>query len=1082
MPLRSRADSSGDLAQAPRTRDPEPIPTGRPSPRRQVDVTAVLVSHDGDRWLPEVLAGLAAQTVRPRRVVAVDTGSTDRSPALLAAATGTTIDRVVALDRRTGYGAAVEAGLAVESDADGGPSALLWLLHDDSAPEPGALAALVGHAADSPSAGLLGPKVVDWADPRWLVEVGLTTDRDGHRETGLDRREWDQGQHDGVRDVLAVGTAGALVRRDVWDDLGGLDPQLPVFRDDLDLGWRVNAAGHRVVVVPQARVRHVRAVGTGRRSLDVVSGRRAGVDRRHALYVLLAHAPLWALPLLLLRLLVTTLLRVVGLVLTRRPRAALTEAAAAGGVLLRPGLLVGARRRRARSRHVPRSELRPLFARRRTRVRARLGALATTLVGDHDTPGPADGSGALGDVGPDTSDAFDHGGVGERAGRGVLARLLLRPGVLMVVALTALTAYAVRDLLPGAGVLAGGRLLPAPDGARDLWEQYAASWQPVSVGSDVPAPPSIGVLAVLSTLLLGKAWLAIDLLLLGSVPLAGLTAYAAAGALTRSRVLRVWAGSTWALLPVATGAVAAGRLDTAVVQIALPLLLLSAGRVLSRDPARFGWRHGWALGLGLAVAASFAPLLWALVGALVLAGALLGLVTASPGGRAAAGRRALGAVVAVAVPVALLLPWSLRLLRDPELALHGPGRLLTDPGLDLVTGPAWNLLLLSPGGAGLPAVGVTAGLLLAALGGLVRTRRRPVAQLAWVAVVVALAGAVGLGGLSPDVPATGRPAALWPGTPVQVLAGALLVAALVGGDGVRAALARRSFGLRQVTAALVAAAALAVPLLCAATWVRDGASGPLERGGAIALPAFVAAELADDRDVRVLALRANGPSGVSYALTTGRGERLGSTETPVDRAQQDRLDEVVADLLTPSGSGATAALATRAVRYVALPQDAAGDLVGVLDGQVGLVRRSGGDVLLWELTGAQGRLVVLPPATADRAGSGDRAPDAELLRTDPPVVVTDRVPPGPAGRLLVLSAADDPGWRATLDGQALSRTTAWGWATGFVLPPGGGALQVERTDQDERRTALLAQLGGLLLVLLFAAPAVGRAPVDRTST
>ena len=42
--------------------------------------------------------------------------------------------------------------------------------------------------------------------------------------TGVEFREVDQGQHDGRSDVLAVGTAGMLVRREVWDRLGGPDP------------------------------------------------------------------------------------------------------------------------------------------------------------------------------------------------------------------------------------------------------------------------------------------------------------------------------------------------------------------------------------------------------------------------------------------------------------------------------------------------------------------------------------------------------------------------------------------------------------------------------------------------------------------------------------------------------------------------------------------------------------------------------------------------------------------------------------------------------------------------------------------
>ncbi len=49
-------------------------------------VTALLVSHDGERWLPVVLDAFAAQTVAPDRVVAVDTGSTDRTPELVLTA------------------------------------------------------------------------------------------------------------------------------------------------------------------------------------------------------------------------------------------------------------------------------------------------------------------------------------------------------------------------------------------------------------------------------------------------------------------------------------------------------------------------------------------------------------------------------------------------------------------------------------------------------------------------------------------------------------------------------------------------------------------------------------------------------------------------------------------------------------------------------------------------------------------------------------------------------------------------------------------------------------------------------------
>jgi len=133
------------------------------------------------------------------------------------------------------------------------------------------------------------------------------------------------------------------------------------------------------------------------------------------------------------------------------------------------------------------------------------------------------------------------------------------------------------------------------------------------------------VLAAASSVLFGKPWLAVDVLLLASVPLAGAAAYAAARRVVRHQVLRWWAAATWALLPVATGAVAAGRLDAAAVQIALPLLLLSAARVLREDPAEGGWRRAWALGLGLSLVVALAPALWPPAAVALIGGGLVGL-------------------------------------------------------------------------------------------------------------------------------------------------------------------------------------------------------------------------------------------------------------------------------------------------------------------------------------------------------------------------------------------------------------------------------------------------------------------------
>jgi hypothetical protein len=55
----------------------------------------------------------------------------------------------------------------------------------------------------------------------------------------------------------------------------------------------------------------------------------------------------------------------------------------------------------------------------------------------------------------------------------------------------------------------------------------------------------------------------------------------------------------------------------------------------------------------------------------------------------------------------------------------------------------------------------------------------------------------------------------------------------------------------------------------------------------------------------------------------------------------------------------------------------------------------------------------------------------------------------------------------------LERRTAWGWAQAFVVPAGGGRLELSY-DQGPRHRALAAQLAALAVVLVLAAPAARR--------
>lgn len=1058
----------------------DPLPTAEPD--QDVGpvpyVIAVVVAHDGAPWLPETLAGLRAQTRRPDTVIAVDTGSSDFSAQLLARALGA--DRVLRVAASTGYGVAVAAGLAAHQL----PAAVrdvrrewLWLLHDDSAPDPEALERLLGYAARDPGVAVLGPKAVDWDYPDRLVEVGLTTDSAGRRETRLDPYELDQGQHDAPRDVLAVGTAGALIRREAWEALEGFDVNLPLLREDVDFGWRAVLSGRRVVVVPGARIRHVRATLTGRRRRDALPGGLRRQDRAHGLYVRLANAGRFGGLLGLPAMTIGAVLRALLLVATRRPRSAYDELAGALTVLVTPWRLVTGRHRRRRQRVLPPSAARPLLAGRGARLRATLLATTDLLATTVEPAGPRLDE-------PDDLPAEDAT---------FLRRLLVRPVVGLVLVLTVVGLVADRRLLTH-GPLLGGRLLPAPAGARDLWRSYLASWHPGALGSGSPAAPWQPVLAALSLPFGANPALTMTVLMLGAIPLAGLSAWSASRRTGSSVLVRLWVAATYALLAPVTAAVAAGRFDAVVAAVAAPLVLRAGYRLLITDPRPGGWNRAWGLGLGLAVAASFSPPLWVVAAGLLAIGACAVVVAAGAYASPSALRRALAALIAAAVPPLLLLPWTLVVPNHWRLLLVGlgdPGRLAGRSGASLT---AAQLLLMQPTGRPHAPLLIAAPVLAAAVLGLLRRRHAGVAQAAVAAAV---------GGYVLALAAARTPAANgygWAAVGLSVAAAGLLGAAAVGAHHARDALGRAAFGLRQPVALVIAVAALAVPLAAAADAVYrgGGSAGALHRAGASALPLFTLDAARTDPRQRLLLLQTPVAGGsVSYRLQRIQGAGLGAEDLREDRATGALVSRLVADLASARGTDAAEALATFHVRYVALERggaasDRAADrLAAVLDTQPALSRVAvPGTILLWRLLVPSARLQLLSgalAAAASRPAPADaplgRGPALAVIRASPPVRLTaglegatTRVPTGSGRRLLVLADSADPRWRATLDGRPLQAARAWGWAQAFTVPTGSGGPGVLRVSYDNstRDRWLWGQLGALVIVLVLAAPGVRR--------
>ena len=1048
-------------------------------PRREHHVTAVVVSHDGAVWLPAVLTTLAAQTRLPDTAVGVDTGSQDDSPMLLEASFGP--QRTVRLDESAGFGEAVRVGLERLAALDPVTSnttilrplrsdsvSWVWLLHDDSAPDVDCLQALLDTADDNPSAAILGPKILGWHDRRLLLEIGVTVTGAGRRITGLEKLEHDQAQHDGVRDVLSVSSAGMLVRRDVWDALGGFDPEVPLFRDDLDLCWRAHRMGERVLIATDAVLHHREASAHGRRPLDKDDLRPHRADREAAVHVLLSHATPVAAPFVAVRLLLGSAVRSAGYALGKDVQAARDEVGAVLAVALHPSRLKNSRALIANTSSEPAGVVRPLRASTSSQARAALETLGG-MITTSGAAAPTSSVSAL-DTGPvgDDSDYLADGS------SGWVRRLFLRPSTITGVILALIAILGTRWLWLGDGVLQGGALLPPPPGAGDLWEMYRQAWHDVGPGSTTAAPPYLALLSAFAWLLLGKAPVAVTVVMLLGIPIAGWSAYMSLRGLVATRVIRVWAGAAYALLPAVTGAIAGGRIGTMIAAIVLPFAIRSLVRIAGPTGT---WRRAAGTAMLVAVVLAATPTLWACL----VAAAIVLLVARMLSLGAAVLPIAARVAIGLLAPLVLVMPWSLDLLLHPSALLLEPG--LNGAGVTDSALAPWAIPLLHPGGPGMTPVWFTAGIVLGGFLALLRRdRMQSIGALAAVGAIALLAGiAQTLVNVTP--PGSDTAMRTWPGPATLLLGAAMVAMGAIAMDGLREHFAESNFTLGQPMALVASLLALGSTVL-AAGWFALGQPMMLHRATSVLVPAFVAADSEGPQAPRTLMLHARDSGRVEYTLLNGPGLSLGEADVPPPADAWASLNGYVADLASGRGGSEITGLAGYGVRYVVLAAQSERDLIATLDGEPGLRRlsSSGGEVL-WRVAGVTSRARLL-------TGSGAALQQEPLGLAEQGTVAADPyldqvLPDGPGGRVLVTGAAAADGWKAATvaaDGTqgALEPIGAPGqldWSSSFTAPAGAASVTVW-FDDSGRSKWLWLQLLVLLALVVMALPARRKADPD----
>ncbi len=237
------------------------------------EVTVTLVVHDGAAWLPGCLASVLRQEEVHLELLILDSGSSDDSVALLrAAAAADPRIRVIVAGENVGYARGQDRLIG---EARG---AAILLLNQDVELDPRFLVHACAALAADPEIGSVQGRIRHLAGPGRREDLLDTTGLVLHRDRRVTSRA--QGMADGPAHAVPGEVWGAdgpapvhrraallAARLPGRDGPEVLDGDFFMYKEDVDLAWRLRRLGWRTAYLPDAIAWHGRSApgpaGTG---------------------------------------------------------------------------------------------------------------------------------------------------------------------------------------------------------------------------------------------------------------------------------------------------------------------------------------------------------------------------------------------------------------------------------------------------------------------------------------------------------------------------------------------------------------------------------------------------------------------------------------------------------------------------------------------------------------------------------------------------------------------------------------------------------------------------------------------------
>ncbi|MBN2765219.1 MAG: glycosyltransferase family 2 protein [Paludibacteraceae bacterium] len=216
----------------------------------------VILNWNGKKFLSQFMPSVIANTsLIDNEIVVADNGSTDGSVDLLREQFPEV--KVVLLDQNYGFAGGYNKALEqVEAEN-------FLLLNSDVEVTPGWLDTLNAYMDANRQVAACQPKIRAYGNKEYFEHAGAAggfIDKYGFpycRGRVFSTVEKDESQYDEVTEIFWATGACMMMRSDIFRKMGGFDDQFFAHMEEIDLCWRINSRGYKIVCVPQSVVYHV---------------------------------------------------------------------------------------------------------------------------------------------------------------------------------------------------------------------------------------------------------------------------------------------------------------------------------------------------------------------------------------------------------------------------------------------------------------------------------------------------------------------------------------------------------------------------------------------------------------------------------------------------------------------------------------------------------------------------------------------------------------------------------------------------------------------------------------------------------